>query len=341
MLADLECCICYKKKPKQRGGYENIIKCSTKQAAETLQRTALSTNSNPRLRAHLSGFDWTSIVPQEIHYHRTCYRSFTRPKKENSNTQTSKIPQTVIDYVQSSVLDKRELVTTDRLFAIYEEALGKDENKMNKRTLKDKILQHFSGKVSFWSPKYGDAFLFNEAIEKGEIIEILFKKIEQSKSRKETTVNDQIKNVAKLIKKKIKTLPETYTRWPPNEDELISCKTHIPPELELLVTNILTATPASRLTERKKAVISSLCEDMIYNSRAGRFRCSKQTKLGFCIKRKTGSKTLVEWMNKYGHCISYDEVNYLETTLAIDAMYHESIQSATLHLRRFSGRFSQ
>ncbi|XP_066913563.1 uncharacterized protein [Clytia hemisphaerica] len=329
VLADVECCICYKKKCMKGGGYEPVTKCTTRQAAETLQRYALACDSNPNLRAYMSGLNWNSIVvPQEIHYHRTCYQSFTRPIVEAPKSpENEESLLAVINYVQSTVLDERELVTLDRLVEVYENALPRKGKKLHKRTLTDKVIAHFCGKVSMWSPKYGEAFLFNEEIEKGEIIEILFKKIEQAKEQKAPSLQTQIKNVGKLIKKNIKNLPDTYTSWPPNEDELISSKTHIPAELELFMTTVLTATPISRLSERKKAIISSLCEDVIYNSRAGRFRCSKQTKLGFCIKRKTGSKTLVGWMNKFGHCISYDDVNYLETILAMDAMYNESIRS--------------
>ncbi|XP_066920335.1 uncharacterized protein [Clytia hemisphaerica] len=268
------------------------------------------------------------IPPLAVKRQRTCYQSFTRPIVEAPKSpENEESLLAVINYVQSTVLDERELVTLDRLVEVYENALPRKGKKLHKRTLTDKVIAHFCGKVSMWSPKYGEAFLFNEEIKKGEIIEILFKKIEQAKEQKAPSLQTQIKNVGKLIKKNIKNLPDTYTSWPPNEDELISSKTHIPAELELFMTTVLTATPISRLSERKKAIISSLCEDVIYNSRAGRFRCSKQTKLGFCIKRKTGSKTLVGWMNKFGHCISYDDVNYLETILAMDAMYNESIRS--------------
>ena len=327
-MADLECCICYGKKTMKTGGYEVISKCVTKQAAETLQKYALATDSKPRLRAYLSGIDWSSIVPQEIYYHRSCYKDFTRPVITTTKSPVSDATlSNVMCFVQSTVLDERELVTLQRVSEVHEKYLGEGEKKLDKRTLSDRILKRFNGQVSMWSPKYEDAFFFNNEIEKGEIIELMFKKLEKVKKEKSKNTVSEIKNVAKVIKKKIKNLPDTYTRWPPTEDELISCKTAIPQELELLITNLLTTIPISRLSERKKSIISSLCEDIIYNSRAGRFRCSKQTKLAFCIKRKTGSKTLVEWINKYGHGISYDDVNYLETTLAMDQMHQKSIRS--------------
>ncbi|XP_066929542.1 uncharacterized protein [Clytia hemisphaerica] len=178
------------------GGYEPVTKCTTRQAAETLQRYALACDSNPNLRAYMSGLNWNSIVPQEIHYHRTCYQSFTRPIVEAPKSpENEESLLAVINYVQSTVLDERELVTLDRLVEVYENALPRKGKKLHKRTLTDKVIAHFCGKVSMWSPKYGEAFLFNEEIEKGEIIEILFKKIEQAKEQKAPSLQTQIKNV--------------------------------------------------------------------------------------------------------------------------------------------------
>ena len=38
----------------------------------------------------------------------------------------------------------------------------------------------------------------------------------------------------------------------------------------------------------------------------------------FSVKRKTGSKTVINWISKFGHGISYDDVRVLETHLAIE-----------------------
>ena len=35
--------------------------------------------------------------------------------------------------------------------------------------------------------------------------------------------------------------------------------------------------------------------------------------LGLCLQRKTGSKDILTWLKRFGHCISYDEVNRIET----------------------------
>eukprot|EP00794_Sanderia_malayensis_P013591 gene13591-14999_t len=64
----------------------------------------------------------------------------------------------------------------------------------------------------------------------------------------------------------------------------------------------------------------------------------KQVLLSLCTKRKTGSKQLVRWLNKFGHSISYDEVSYLETSLAnqqAEQQIHKSFVPAIIKPSRF------
>lgn len=42
----------------------------------------------------------------------------------------------------------------------------------------------------------------------------------------------------------------------------------------------------------------------------------KHVELGLCTKRKTGSRRFITWLNRLGHCISYNEVNLAETSIA-------------------------
>ena len=42
----------------------------------------------------------------------------------------------------------------------------------------------------------------------------------------------------------------------------------------------------------------------------------KHVELGLCTKRKTGSRRFITWLNRLGHCISYNEVNLVETSIA-------------------------
>ena len=57
--------------------------------------------------------------------------------------------------------------------------------------------------------------------------------------------------------------------------------------------------------------MQSIEQDLIYNSTNGRKKTVKHTQLGILI-RKTGSKYLIETLNRLGHCTSY-KTNVIET----------------------------
>ena len=75
--------------------------------------------------------------------------------------------------------------------------------------------------------------------------------------------------------------------------------------------------------------MSSIGQDLLYHVNSGRKQTSKHTTLSFLIKRKTGSKQLITWTNKFGHGISYDEVLILETSMAMEHSQHQVHRSFT------------
>ena len=50
--------------------------------------------------------------------------------------------------------------------------------------------------------------------------------------------------------------------------------------------------------------------------------------LSLCTKRKTGSIQVIQWLNKLGHGISYDDANCLETSLAESQMCDKVLKTS-------------
>lgn len=78
--------------------------------------------------------------------------------------------------------------------------------------------------------------------------------------------------------------------------------------------------------KRKQTTITSICQDIIYSASNTKHKTSKHVLLSLCTKRKTGSKDLVKWLNRFGHCISYDETAYLETFLANEEIKNQMVK---------------
>ena len=135
---------------------------------------------------------------------------------------------------------------------------------------------------------------------------------------------DKIKEVRKLIKSKIEELP-IRTSWPPNPDDLRQEKIQMPHLLELLLTTLLTNETVS--SERVKRLMKSFDQDIIYNFTHGKLKTAKHTELGVSVKRKTGSRLLIECINRLGHTISYHEVNSLKTVFSGKHVKHQLVRA--------------
>lgn len=220
-----------------------------------------------------------------------------------------------------------EILPSTEIVKIYRQCSSKPENNIpDKRTLIRWLSEKLQNRIDVWSPKYGESFIFNNEVEKGKIIEVLCKKIESVKSMlNPISIEEQVKNVGIAIRKEVNEMESTYKKWPADEDSLYERKTVIPPLLKLLSEHLLSS--SKRICGPKQTRIDAICQDIIYVATNGNHRCSKHVTLALSTKRKTGSKEMVTWLNKYGSGISYDEVNFLETSLAEDLTLNVDIKS--------------
>ena len=105
---------------------------------------------------------------------------------------------------------------------------------------------------------------------------------------------EKIKEVGKLIISKIEELPIS-TYWPPNPDELWQEKVQIPHLFELFLTFLLTNETV--LSEWVKHLVKSLGQDIICNVTRGKLKTAKHTQVGVSVKRKIGSRLLIDCLN--------------------------------------------
>ena len=55
---------------------------------------------------------------------------------------------------------------------------------------------------------------------------------------------------------------------------------------------------------------------MIHCNTKGRDKLPKQTSLAMCVHHLTSCKRLIELLNRIGHCVSYDEMRAVNTSIA-------------------------
>lgn len=160
-------------------------------------------------------------------------------------------------------------------------------------------------------------------MDKGYIIEALVRQINSLKKEvaaaKDTGMKEKIKETAIKLRSDIKSIEPLV--WPLSENQLLTLETALPESLSTFLSNLLSYN--GKPGEKTQRYIQSFGQDLIYTISNGKTRTKKHVLLSFAIKRKTGSKDVIKWVNRFGHGISYDEVNVLETFLAEKAIYNQ------------------
>ena len=84
-------------------------------------------------------------------------------------------------------------------------------------------------------------------------------------------------------------------------------------------------TSTNKKTDRISRIVNSLAQDLIYNVSAGKKKVPKHVQLGLTVTLKTDSVSTIRWLNRFGHSISYDEINGTEATLAEEQLNNENV----------------
>lgn len=102
---------------------------------------------------------------------------------------------------------------------------------------------------------------------------------------------------------------------PITSDAVMSGQGNIPKEL-LDFFHVLYTGSSSTQDDRVERLVNSVSDDVVFVTTRGRTKPSKHLSLGLSLKSLTGSRKVIEIINRLGHCVSYHTVEELETDLA-------------------------
>ena len=197
----------------------------------------------------------------------------------------------VQQYIQHVFL-KKSAVTMSTLHSIY--GLHTGDSRYRSK-LKQKIVKEYKHKVTFLSvgPKVPDII------------------VDSSIPASEVSLKDEtgcIINAAELLRKDILSYSESLqeTSWPPPVNELIANDESFPPNLLLFLKHFL----HSQINKRKpseltECLINSIASDLISGVTHSKTITTKQFLLALGLHNITGSRKVVDIVNRLGHCISY------------------------------------
>lgn len=129
-------------------------------------------------------------------------------------------------------------------------------------------------------------------------------------------LSTQTKTVAFEIRRKVLEMKShSMPKHNLSLQDVLNTDSECPSELHLLIECLLKG-PRGMDSQRKDIRISKICDDIIFCITDGRVKPTSSISLGIVTKSVTGSRQMIEMLNKMGHCISYHLVEEIETELA-------------------------
>ena len=235
------------------------------------------------------------------------------------------------DELVKGILEEGKAHDMPGLLTKYKEILkerGVNEESYTKHRLKERLKKHFSDEIEFFQvSRCKPDIVYSSALS----IQDLINKAAEANAQGTTTSNDmilrqQISDIASHIREEIRKSDGINLR-PLDVKDICMETVHkiVPPSLYLLLRQIICPSelnmrddipPCKRMEDERKVL--AIAQDVIHSASNSRVKLPKQISLAMTVRHLTGSKVLITLLNRMGHCSSYDEVQAVDTSLAIE-----------------------
>ena len=159
----------------------------------------------------------------------------------------------------------------------------------------------------------------------------------QSKNNGKTSITAKLREASFFLRQAImeadvNTLPDNVTIEDINKVEV-----DVPEVVKEFLQNVISGPDYRRKTETKRSRIDSIGQDLIFAATAGRKKPKKHLQLGLAMKSLTGSRRVIESLNRMGHCVNYHDVAELETEMTFEASNNSTYTPVGMDLIRCVG----
>ena len=299
-----------------------------------------------RLLLQIQGQDTIAI---EIKYHKSCYVQYVRAgalaKFEEQNCEDEDIASesynrafsNIREYVNDTVLKERKAVKMSELLERYIRKLsqeGVNAPSYRSSKLKNCLIKSFGSRLSYRQPldRSQSEIVYSSHVTTGEVVETVVNTSgdqwadeegieEVTPEAKEDEKYLHIYHTAKMIRRLVTEMKPVMT-WPPTEDDL-DCSDTVVPDLLYNMFAWICSSDVEYSNKRVCGVsaevhrlVLSLGQDLIHCVSRGRIKTPKHVTLPLTVKSLTGSAELVTILNRFGHALSYSQIEELETALA-------------------------
>ena len=262
---------------------------------------------------------------KEVKYHNECKRDYlnrargasTPAKRTPVNTAHEKAFQCLGAYIQSSVIDNNRPECLTSLHRQYCQYLDKFSVEVEvtvppstAKTVGDKIVKHFGDKVKLeMMCKKQGLVLYRKSMCKEEAFRIAV----NCNSSEESKIVESAYILRSAILNVVKSSSSLPVSLSVNDFKQGQAK---PPEILVKFLEILYCGSEEHSSERVKRQANSTAQDMLFCTSNGTIKPSKHLCMGVGIKSLTGSRKIVDLLNRLGHSVSYHVAEGIETEIA-------------------------
>jgi len=336
---DPVCIFCEKESKYVAGSNtrETLLQSRELRSDETVRSVAQA-----KLDQRILAITSRELVAAEAHYHKSCYRKYTRGAMEKTSKVTEDddaylaaereaylllfkhVRKTL--FVQPEVVRMMEL--TEKLLNFLHELGINDVKPSTKKHIRRKLECEFKKSLHFVSDDKGKLLVYPDGLSLEQVVVKMMKAEEQLQDAK---YSDDIENIVKLsanhLRGQIKNMKEKP--WPPHPAELKSGYTELPESLKMFLKLLLHGTEQDG-TQKVERVVQSVGQDCIYAVSRGKVVPAKHILLPWGVKSLTGNVELIKMLNRLGHGVSYSKLEEIDTALCLQKQMKEADRGIVL-----------
>ena len=337
-----ECIFCGKEKyVRGTNSREKLVKATQLRVDQTLREKAIS-----KCDENILAITSRDIVAAEAHYHRSCYRDYTRPEKIQDDqaagiNQQELVPEQeaffdLFQYIRAEVIEKQLVVSmtelTRKLESFYQSREVDELSELTKKHMRRKIEAEFGSALDSFADDKGKLLIISENLSRQETVKanILLKQELEILKSKSTDSQKVIDQCATYIRHSIFDI-KWQTPWPIHPSDLNAESFPVPENLSRFLMGLLTSYPGiNSPSERVKTLVNSFSQDIIYATTCGQTQPPKQILLSYGVKTMTGNVELIQMLNRFGHAVSYSQIEENDTALCLQKMASSLNQTTIL-----------
>lgn len=338
-------------------------------ARESIYNVALALDDSDVL-PHVCGQDLVAYeIKYHRSCYRNYIRKDKENQKTEDSPHVRAFHRLTVD-INEKILKKNQVYTIVELNDLYkelllEEDIGDSDFRTDK--LKSKLLQHYGSRLScHQTAKKGSTIVYNSAIDVGVVLETLVSASKKTESNdldmtcpnstpfRPVQINSvapeilppditplqtskqTIYYVAKELRNKCKEVT-SHIPWPPQAQSIREDAIDMDEAIYLFLAWLLTGRDygslqdvQSELKETEKRHVLSVAQDCIHIINKGRVKTPKHVGLPFAIKSICGGSRIISMLNKFGHCLSYDQLEEMEAAIAETVQQSQTENGVTI-----------